>query len=57
MLNMLKEAMWHVTVGWFDFYHFYVFDSIVSLQIIFLFFYFFTKIRDFFSLQIETWII
>ena len=39
MLNMLKETTWRVTVGWFDFYHFYVFDSIISLQIIFLFFY------------------
>jgi len=39
MLNMLKETTWRITVGWFDFYHFYVLDSIISLQIIFLFFY------------------
>jgi len=40
MLNMLKEATWCVTVGWFDFYHFYVLDSIISLQIIFFYFFY-----------------
>jgi hypothetical protein len=39
---------WLATIGCLDFYHLNNLDSIISLQIIFLIF-FYTKIRDFFS--------
>jgi len=46
---------WCVITGCLNFYLLNNLDSIISLQIIIIIF--FTKIHDFFSLQIETWII
>jgi hypothetical protein len=45
----IKDDTWLALIGWPDFYPFYTLNSIISLQIIFLFFYFYTKIHDFFS--------
>jgi len=47
---MLLDLKWDTrrcVIGWLDFYVFNNLDSIISLQII-LFYFFFTKIHDFF---------
>jgi hypothetical protein len=48
-----KLDTWQNVIGWADFYPILSLNSIISLQINFLFFYFHTKIHDFFSLQID----
>ena len=48
MVREKKADTWRVLIGCLDFYLLNYLDSIISLQIIFLFFYFYTKIHDFF---------
>jgi hypothetical protein len=45
-----QRDTWQIVIGPADFYLILSLNSIISLQINFLFFYFYTKIHDFFSL-------